>query len=513
MAVEEDKKDERKGFAGLSSLVSDVGTSPPPSAKKEPSNTSGASSSPPPPTLQTDQPQPRQEETYQDTTQPSSGSSGGKWVLCIAAVIGVLWLIGQSDKSPVSPAPAYSPPAQPVTLSYSPPAEPQAPTRPQESMPPIGQDLVFSTAQIRYCLAEDIRMEGVKSALNNYIDSNVDRFNAMVADYNSRCGSFRYRTGALENARRDIEPFRSQLQSEGRNRFPRSPSSGSLSMTAPSRPAPDATVQAIQSKLNELGYEAGTADGLMGRGTRSAIIAFQQDRGLAATGEADQALLLQLHPAPARSASGWGAHDPVVQGAPPRSATTVPLPAPPSPSANRSGPPANSWVSGSNWYCNEGFKKVGNQCEPLTVPANAFVSGSNWYCKEGFQKVGNECEALLVPRNAFVSGSNWYCKEGFRKVGNQCEALVVPDNAFVSGSNWYCKEGFRKVGNECEALVVPQNAFVSGSNWYCKESFRKVGSQCEALIVPANAFVSGSNWYCKEGFRKAGDKCVSVFQQ
>lgn len=511
---EEPKKGEGKGFAGLSSLVSDVDTTPiPPAPKKEPAAAPSAGHAASQPT----QPRPptsQQRQTYQEPAQPSSGgSSGGEWVLGIAAVIGILWLIGQSDKNTTSPAPAYSPSAQTATPSYSPPAESQAPSRPQESMPPVGKDLVFSTAQIRYCLAEDIRLEGAKSAVNNYIDSDVDRFNAMVADYNSRCGSFRYRSGALESARRDIEPYRSQLQAEGRNRFARTPSTGSLSTPAPSRPAPNATVQAIQRKLNELGYEAGATDGLMGRRTRSAIIAFQRDRGLAANGVADQALLLQLQPAPARSASGWSAHDPVVQEAQPRSVTTVPLPAPPSSSANRSGPPANSWVSGSNWYCNEGFKKVGDQCEALAVPANAFVSGSNWYCKEGFQKVGNECEALVVPRNAFVSGSNWYCKEGFRKVGNQCEALVVPDNAFVSGSNWYCKEGFRKVGNECEALVIPQNAFVSGSNWYCKEGFRKVGSQCEALIVPANAFVSGSNWYCKEGFRKAGDKCVSVFQQ
>ena len=54
------------------------------------------------------------------------------------------------------------------------------------------------------------------------------------------------------------------------------------------------TVQAIQRKLNDLGYEAGIADGLMGLDTFSAIVAFQQDSGLAATGIADQALLLQL---------------------------------------------------------------------------------------------------------------------------------------------------------------------------------------------------------------------------
>src|SRR3546814_739566 len=140
-------------------------------------------------------------------------SSGGKWILGIAAVVGLLLLIGQSNKNTPSPspspapAPAYSPPAQSAAPSYSPPAPPQAPSGPQESKPPVGQDLVFSTAQIRYCLAEDIRMEGAKAALNNYSDSDVDRFNAMVADYNSRCGRFRYRSGALERARRDVEPY------------------------------------------------------------------------------------------------------------------------------------------------------------------------------------------------------------------------------------------------------------------------------------------------------------------
>jgi hypothetical protein len=223
---EEQKKGEGKGFAGLSSLVSDVDTTPPAAAAP-------AAGRPAPQPAQP-QPQPSQRQMYQEPAQPlSSGFSVGKWVLGIATVIGVLWLVGKSDKSPASPAPVYSPAAQTATPSYSPlPDEPEAPSRPQESIPPVGQDLVFSNAQIRYCSAEDIRMEGAKSALNNYIDSDVDRFNAMVADYNSRCGSFRYRSGALESARRDVELYRSQLQSEGRSRFARPPTD------SPSTPAP-----------------------------------------------------------------------------------------------------------------------------------------------------------------------------------------------------------------------------------------------------------------------------------
>jgi len=299
---ENNKKNEGKGFAGLSSLVSDVDTAPPPPAPK--TESAGSTTSTGRPASQAAQPQPQQptqRQTYQEPPQPSSGSSGGKWILGIAAVVGLLWLIGQSNKNTPSPAPAYSPPAQSAAPSYSPPAQPQGPSVPQESKPPVGQDLVLSTAQIRYCLAEDIRMEGARAALNNYSDSDVDRFNAMVADYNSRCGSFRYRSGALESARRDVEPYRGQLQAEGRSRFARGPSTGSLSAPAPARPAADETVRAVQQKLNELGYSAGPADGLMGRGTRAAIIAFQQDRGLAATGVADQALLLQLQQAPTRS--------------------------------------------------------------------------------------------------------------------------------------------------------------------------------------------------------------------
>ncbi len=430
---ENDKKEEGKGFAGLSSLVSDVDTTPPPAAKKEPV---AAAPSAPRPAPQPAQPQPQpqpqtsQHQTYQEPSQPSSGSSGGKWVLGIAAVIGVFWLIGQADKPTTSSAPSYSPPTQSAAPSYTPPPQPQAPSRPVETKPPVGQDLVLSREQIRYCLAEDIRLDATKSAVNNYVDADVDRFNAMVADYNSRCSSFRYHTNNrgrndLNSAQRDIEPYRSQLQFEGRSRFARSTSTGALPPQTPSRPAPDATVQAIQRKLNELGYKAGAADGLIGRGTRSAIIAFQQDRGLAATGVADQALLLQLQRAPARSTGDWYANDPVVREAPAPSATTAPAtyPTTPSRSEQRPGLPVNAYVMGSNWYCKEGFRKVGNKCEALVVPQNAYVMGSNWYCKEGFRKVGNECEALVVPQNAYVMGSNWYCKEGFRKAGDRCVSV------------------------------------------------------------------------------------------
>jgi len=49
------------------------------------------------------------------------------------------------------------------------------------------------------------------------------------------------------------------------------------------------SVQAAQQRLNELGYDAGTADGVMGNKTRAALRDFQRARNLPQTGRVDSA--------------------------------------------------------------------------------------------------------------------------------------------------------------------------------------------------------------------------------
>ncbi|MEX0345306.1 MAG: peptidoglycan-binding protein [Rhizobiaceae bacterium] len=53
-------------------------------------------------------------------------------------------------------------------------------------------------------------------------------------------------------------------------------------------------VRNIQAILNNNGYSAGPADGVMGAKTKAAIAAFQKDNGMAATGEVDEALVKAL---------------------------------------------------------------------------------------------------------------------------------------------------------------------------------------------------------------------------
>ncbi|MEO1553021.1 MAG: peptidoglycan-binding protein [Pseudomonadota bacterium] len=66
---------------------------------------------------------------------------------------------------------------------------------------------------------------------------------------------------------------------------------GTQAWDGPSR----AQVQAVQTVLNGLGYEAGPADGMIGAGTRTAIRAFQADNDLATTGTVESSLIEALN--------------------------------------------------------------------------------------------------------------------------------------------------------------------------------------------------------------------------
>lgn len=97
--------------------------------------------------------------------------------------------------------------------SYAPPMPYQ-----YDQMPPVGRDHLLNKNQIYYCLSEGVRLEAMRGAIDRYSQFEVDRFNDVIADHNSRCGRFRYRRGSLESVKRDVERERHKLENEGRNR-------------------------------------------------------------------------------------------------------------------------------------------------------------------------------------------------------------------------------------------------------------------------------------------------------
>jgi TonB family protein len=117
-----------------------------------------------------------------------------------------------------------------------------------EQLPPVGTGNLFSEEQISYCLAQGIRLEVIRSLVNRYKKAQVEDFNALTTDFNSRCESYRYLGSARESARAAVEAGRSKIEDDARvayaRRFP-----AEEKAAAPSRPV--AEPKAAQPRVQE----------------------------------------------------------------------------------------------------------------------------------------------------------------------------------------------------------------------------------------------------------------------
>ena len=85
-----------------------------------------------------------------------------------------------------------------------------------ESRPPVQNDTMLSYSQILYCLAEKLRIDGGRPVVK---ESDRERFDALAADFNSRCGAFRYRVQDYEAAKREVAAVSGALRKDGASRF------------------------------------------------------------------------------------------------------------------------------------------------------------------------------------------------------------------------------------------------------------------------------------------------------
>lgn len=314
-----------------------------------------------------------------------SGGSTGNWFLGIIGVLFVIWFVyngGQSNKSP-----SYNPPSSSRNYGYpksnsAPAGRPPSPaqnTGLQYTKPSVGTNNVLSVPQIRWCIREGIRIE----AMRDVIDSNaeVGKFNQIVDDYNSRCGSYRYRQGSQARAKSDVEPHRNQIVAEarqlGRSYQPSYPSvsSGTSTSSAPKKPSAQYTREA-QQLLTDLGYNPGPIDGDYGRQTAAAVKKFQRDAGTTQGGWIDEDLLFILRQAAYQRSKTNPKKDEFHSV---RETKQYP------------GVPENGYVSGNYWFCNDGYRKEQNRCVKVVAPENGYVAGAYWFCNDGYRKEGNSC--------------------------------------------------------------------------------------------------------------------------
>ena len=135
-----------------------------------------------------------------------------KWVFyaSIAAVIGFLVIADEMDR------PSNRSTYQPSAPRAATPAPTPAPaTRATiEIMPSVGQGRTLNRSQIRYCVFQGQRLDIIRTlSTTNY---QIDRFNVLIDDFNSRCSSYRYISGDLSSAEREALKNAAKLQADAR---------------------------------------------------------------------------------------------------------------------------------------------------------------------------------------------------------------------------------------------------------------------------------------------------------
>ena len=244
-----------------------------------------------------------------EPTAVSSGTgnewAGGKWVVFAIAIVLMVCVLNSKNNKP----PLYSPPAPPPSYS-SPQPSPTSPSKPQDMSttaaleyikPSPGTNNVLSVTEIRWCIKHAIRIEAMRGGITS--NEGIEKFNSIVQDYNSRCGSYQYRKGSRSQAEREVEAYRAQIVSEAirearqmDNRSNQSSSAGQSNNLTRNKVAAQ-QIREAQHLLTELGYDPGPVDGGYGRRTADAVKTFQRDIGSVQNGEINDELLALMRKA------------------------------------------------------------------------------------------------------------------------------------------------------------------------------------------------------------------------
>ena len=90
------------------------------------------------------------------------------------------------------------------------------------------------------------------------------------------------------------------------------------------------------------------------------------------------------------------------------------------------GQPANSWVHGSNWYCNDGYQKSGNECVSI------FAEGKT-------NSTDNAVPGSITPTPAHPQNPSPLCAENGSCYGDISPLTGRPKTTAVQG--YYRKDG------------------------------------------------------------------------
>ena len=190
--------DKGRGFAGLPALASTLPPAPSPEKlTHEPVLTV----------------EPRTTVTTQVPVSTSFWTAGRKWIVGVAVVGGVLLLASLSGSPPNGSQSFSSNQAQSYIQQPSAGAANRLYTT-MESMPEGRADEILNAPQIRYCLAERIRLVTLQKYTQNGDNAFVGKFNSRVAEFNYRCSNYKYYPKDMDEAQRGITGRESDIAAE-----------------------------------------------------------------------------------------------------------------------------------------------------------------------------------------------------------------------------------------------------------------------------------------------------------
>jgi hypothetical protein len=400
-----------------------------------------------------------------------------RWLIAIGVLIFIIIISNNnsssSDKSSASNTKNYSSNTQ--TSAYSKPS-----TDDYYESKPDSYLTTLNKNQLLYCEAEKIRLDFVQNKIDLYSTLEVDKYNNLSNDYNSRCANKQYYKNDMNYVDRNIEKKRYQLQQDGLARFSKS-NSESLNSQSYNTNQP-------KKQTNQKGASSNEKNLCIQKGGKNSWN-FELDKPIcningteffydnldksSSTSSLKTTYFLTINTIPTNakimilniepkykdkiklekgsyhikvSKDGYETIDQWISldkdiiytaelnkiakyntySSLPNSSynnTNISI------KSTSNGIPANAQIdfTGHDWTCNSGYYKSGRECVKVNMPANAQIdfTGHDWTCNSGYYKSGRECVKVNMPANAQIdfTGHDWTCNYGFQKIGKECKLV------------------------------------------------------------------------------------------
>ena len=192
------QNDKGIGFAGLQRLVSDIHIPPVPAPTANSVSTAKSASAP----------------GGAATVVPDRDRGRwGLWVLGVV-VVGVILIGAFSSNNGGTSSSATTSNTAAVPAQQAQPDLTPAQAEVVESAPPAGDALPLSANEIAYCLAFDARLTALKPMINDTSHKEIDGFNALISNFNSRCSQYHYRPTDMTRAQSYIAAHGSDFSAQ-----------------------------------------------------------------------------------------------------------------------------------------------------------------------------------------------------------------------------------------------------------------------------------------------------------